>query len=189
MGQSLMKLFFDNSCQKEVKVVMLGLDAAGKTTILYRLHVGEVLSTVPTIGFNVEKVEYKNVAFTVWDVGGQDKLRPLWRQYLSNSDALIYVVDSVDRDRVGVAREEFQAIAKDPLMLNSVVLVLANKQDMKGAMKPPEVGQRLGLYDLKNRTSRVVGACALTGEGLHEGLGWLAATLKDAHAWGSSVRF
>ncbi|KAG2605460.1 hypothetical protein PVAP13_4NG075476 [Panicum virgatum] len=72
MGQSLMKLFFDNSCHKEV--VMLGLDAAGKTTILYRLHVGEVLSTVPTIGFNVEKVEHKNVAFTVWDVGGQDKL-------------------------------------------------------------------------------------------------------------------
>ncbi|RLN13233.1 ADP-ribosylation factor-like [Panicum miliaceum] len=188
MGQSLMKLFFDNSCQKEVKVVMLGLDAAGKTTILYRLHVGEVLSTVPTIGFNVEKVEHKNVAFTVWDVGGQDKLRPLWRQYLSNSDALIYVVDSMDRDRIRVAREEFQAV-KDPLMLNSVILVLANKQDMKGAMKPPEVGQRLGVYDLKNRTSRVVGACALTGEGLHEGLGWLAATLKDAHEWGSAVRF
>lgn len=123
----------------------------------------------------------------------------------------------MDRDRIGVAREEFQAILKDPLMLNSVILVLANKQDtvtnqpkgtghvdilltisslhnfvccvQKGAMKPPEVAQRLGLYDLKNRTSRVVGACALTGEGLHEGLGWLAATLKDAHAWGSSVRF
>ncbi|CAD6337201.1 unnamed protein product [Miscanthus lutarioriparius] len=127
MGQSLMKLFFDNSCQKEVKVAMLGLDAAGKTTILHRLHVGEVLSTVPTIGFNVEKV---NVAFTVWDVGGQDKLRPLWRHYLSNSDALIYVVDSTDRDRIGVAREEFQAIVKDPLILSSILLVLANKQDM-----------------------------------------------------------
>ncbi|KAJ1258645.1 hypothetical protein BS78_10G091200 [Paspalum vaginatum] len=130
MGQSLMKLFFDTSCRKEVKVVMLGLDAAGKTTILHRLHVGAVLSTVPTIGFNVEKVECKNVAFTVWDVGGQDKLRPLWRQYLSKSDALIYVVDSTDRDRIGVAREEFQAVVEDPLMLNSVILVLANKQDM-----------------------------------------------------------
>ncbi|GJN00295.1 hypothetical protein PR202_ga17716 [Eleusine coracana subsp. coracana] len=168
MGQSLMKLFFDNSCRREVKVVMLGLDAAG---------------------FNVEKVEYKNVAFTVWDVGGQDKLRPLWRQYLSNSDALIYVVDSMDRDRIGVAREEFQAIIKDPLMLNSVILVLANKQDQKEAMSPSEVGQRLGLYDLKNRTSRVVGACALTGNGLGEGMGWLAETLKDLHTWGSSVRF
>ncbi|KAK3128744.1 hypothetical protein QOZ80_6BG0465810 [Eleusine coracana subsp. coracana] len=189
MGQSLMKLFFDNSCRREVKVVMLGLDAAGKTTILYRLHIGEVLSSVPTIGFNVEEVEYKNVAFTVWDVGGQDKLRPLWRQYLSNSDALIYVVDSMDRDRIGVAREEFQAIINDPLMLNSVILVLANKQDQREAMSPSEVGQRLGLYDLKNRTSRVVGACALTGNGLREGMGWLAETLKDVHTWGSSVRF
>jgi len=130
----------------------------------------------------------------------------------------IYVVDSTDRDRIGVAREEFQAIVKDPLMLSSVLLVLANKQDMvisdssehhqanrgrerlssvfgvpfssqKGAMSPSEVGQRLGLYDLKNRALRAVGAWALTGEGLHEGLSWLAATLKDAHTWGTSVRF
>jgi ADP-ribosylation factor protein 1 len=88
MGQSLRKLF-DSFCTKEMKVLMLGLDAAGKTTILYRLHIGEVLSSIPTIGFNVEKVEYKNVAFTVWDVGGQDKLRPLWRQYFRNADALV----------------------------------------------------------------------------------------------------
>ena len=63
---------------RDMRVVMLGLDAAGKTTILYKLHIGEVLSTVPTLGFNVEKVQYKNVMFTVWDVGGQEKLRPLW---------------------------------------------------------------------------------------------------------------
>ncbi|KAJ0244567.1 hypothetical protein HA466_0191840 [Hirschfeldia incana] len=81
-----------------LQVVMLGLDAAGKTTILYKLHIGEVLSTVPTIGFNVEKVEYKNVMFTVWDVGGQEKLRPLWRHYFNNTGGLIYVVDSLDRD-------------------------------------------------------------------------------------------
>ncbi|RRT61331.1 hypothetical protein GW17_00001405 [Ensete ventricosum] len=68
---------------------MLGLDAAGKTTILYKLHIGEVLSTVPTIGFNVEKVQYKNVMFTVWDVGGQEKLRPLWRHYFNNTDGLV----------------------------------------------------------------------------------------------------
>uniref|UniRef100_A0A452YRI0 ADP-ribosylation factor n=1 Tax=Aegilops tauschii subsp. strangulata TaxID=200361 RepID=A0A452YRI0_AEGTS len=72
----------------KIQVVMLGLDAAGKTTILYKLHIGEVLSTVPTIGFNVEKVQYKNVVFTVWDVGGQEKLRPLWRHYFNNTDLL-----------------------------------------------------------------------------------------------------
>lgn len=118
---------------------MLGLDAAGKTTILYKLHIGEILSTVPTIGrssgphlpqqmlcphfsnlcpgltscrcpagFNVEKVQYKNVLFTVWDVGGQEKLRPLWRHYFNNTDGLIYVVDSQDRERVQKAASEFK---------------------------------------------------------------------------------
>ncbi|AQK68121.1 ADP-ribosylation factor B1B [Zea mays] len=91
MGQALRRLFDSFFSTREMRVVMLGLDAAGKTTILYRLHMGEVLSTVPTVGFNVEKVQYKNVAFTVWDVGGQEKLRSLWKMYLSNSDALLWV--------------------------------------------------------------------------------------------------
>lgn len=167
-----------------MRVVMLGLDAAGKTTILYKLHIGEVLSTVPTIGFNVEKVQYKNVIFTVWDVGGQEKLRPLWRHYFNNTDGLIYVVDSLDRERIGKAREEFQAIIRDPFMLNAVILVFANKQDMKGAMTPGEVCEGLGLYELRNRKWQIQGACALRGEGLYEGLDWLSTTLKEHKAAG-----
>jgi len=85
MGAAFTKLFDKLFGNKEMRVVMLGLDAAGKTTILYKLHIGEVLTTVPTIGFNVEKVQYKNVVFTVWDVGGQEKLRPLWRHYFNNT--------------------------------------------------------------------------------------------------------
>ncbi|KAF7132974.1 hypothetical protein RHSIM_Rhsim09G0212200 [Rhododendron simsii] len=196
-------------------VVMLGLDAAGKTTILYKLHIGEVLSTVPTIGmsltvshsfsetvwfgsslksdkkfsligFNVEKVQYKNVVFTVWDVGGQEKLRPLWRHYFNNTDGLIYVVDSLDRERIGKAKQEFQAIIRDPFMLNSVILVFANKQDMKGAMTPMEVCEGLGLNDLKNRKWHIQGTCALKGDGLYEGLDWLSSTLKELKAAGYS---
>ena len=102
---------------RDMRVVMLGLDAAGKTTILYKLHIGEVLSTVPTLGFNVEKVQYKNVLFTVWDVGGQEKLRPLWRHYFNNTDGLIFVVDSLDRERINRAREEFNSIINDPCLL------------------------------------------------------------------------
>jgi ADP-ribosylation factor protein 1 len=129
MGQAFRKLFDSIFGNREMRVVMLGLDAAGKTTILYKLHIGEVLSTVPTIGFNVEKVQYKNVEFTVWDVGGQEKLRPLWRHYFNNTDGLIYVVDSSDKERIDKARDEFQAIVGDPLMRNSAILVFANKQD------------------------------------------------------------
>ncbi|CAI8617120.1 unnamed protein product [Vicia faba] len=186
MGQAFRKLFDTFFGNTEMRVVMLGLDAAGKTTILYKLHIGEVLSTVPTIGFNVEKVQYKNVIFTVWDVGGQEKLRALWRHYFNNTDGLIYVVDSLDRERIGKAKQEFQNIINDPFMLNSVILVLANKQDLRGAMTAREVCDGLGLFDLKNRKWHIQSTCALRGDGLYEGLDWLSSTLKEMRAAGYS---
>merc|ERR1719329_2012263 len=85
--------------KQEMRILMVGLDAAGKTTILYKFKLGEVVTTIPTIGFNVETVEYKNISFTMWDVGGQDRIRPLWRRYYQGTNGLIYVVDSNDRDR------------------------------------------------------------------------------------------
>ena len=86
--------------KREARILMLGLDAAGKTTILFKLKLGEVVSSVPTIGFNVETVEFKNCKFNVWDVGGQDKIRGMWRHYYQNTEGLIYVVDSSDRARL-----------------------------------------------------------------------------------------
>ena len=79
MGISISRLFAGLFGKTEMRILMVGLDAAGKTTILYKLKLGEIVTTIPTIGFNVETVEYKNISFTVWDVGGQDKIRPLWR--------------------------------------------------------------------------------------------------------------
>ncbi|GER48756.1 ADP-ribosylation factor [Striga asiatica] len=139
MGQAFRKLFDTFFGNSEMRVVMLGLDAAGKTTILYKLHIGE-----------------------------------------------IYVVDSLDRERIGRAKAEFQAIIKDPFMLNAVILVFANKQDMKGAMTPMEVCEGLGLYDLKNRKWHIQGTCAIKGDGLYEGLDWLSSTLKEHRAAGFS---
>ena len=88
MGLSFSKVFGKLFGKKDVRILMVGLDAAGKTTILYKLKLGEVVTTIPTIGFNVETVEYKNISFTVWDVGGQDKIRPLWRHYYQVSRCL-----------------------------------------------------------------------------------------------------
>ncbi|OWK14744.1 hypothetical protein Celaphus_00001414, partial [Cervus elaphus hippelaphus] len=85
MGNVFEKLFKSLFGKKEMRILMVGLDAAGKTTILYKLKLGEIVTTIPTIGFNVETVEYKNISFTVWDVGGQDKIRPLWRHYFQNT--------------------------------------------------------------------------------------------------------
>lgn len=107
MGQYITCYFFLN-CNLTNIYYLVGLDAAGKTTILYKLKLGEIVTTIPTIGFNVETVEYKNICFTVWDVGGQDKIRPLWRHYFQNTQGLIFVVDSNDRERITEAQDELQ---------------------------------------------------------------------------------
>merc|ERR550514_2186298 len=119
--------------KEEKRILMVGLDAAGKTTILYKLKLGEVVTTIPTIGFNVETVEYKSISFTVWDVGGQDKIRPLWRHYYQNTDGLIFVVDSNDRDRIGDAKEELTKMLSEDEMKDAILLVFANKQDLPNA--------------------------------------------------------
>jgi ADP-ribosylation factor protein 1 len=156
---------------------MVGLDAAGKTTILYKLKLGEVVTTIPTIGFNVETVEYKNISFTVWDVGGQDKIRPLWRHYYQNTQGLIFVVDSNDRDRIEDAREELTKMLNEDEMRDAVLLVFANKQDLPNAMAAAEVTDKLGLHNMRNRQWFIQSACATTGDGLYEGLDWLSRTL------------
>ena len=88
MGSLFSKVWQRMVGTREMRILMVGLDAAGKTTILYKLKLGEVVNTIPTIGFNVETVEYKNISFTVWDVGGQDKIRPLWRHYFQNTQGM-----------------------------------------------------------------------------------------------------
>ncbi|CAN6446285.1 unnamed protein product [Victoria cruziana] len=113
MGLTFTKLFSRLFAKKEMRILMVGLDAAGKTTILYKLKLGEIVTTIPTIGFNVETVEYKNISFTVWDVGGQDKIRPLWRHYFQNTQGLIFVVDSNDRDRIIEARDELHRMLNE----------------------------------------------------------------------------
>jgi ADP-ribosylation factor 1/2 len=114
--------------KREIRIVMVGLDAAGKTTILYKLKLGDKVITIPTIGFNVETVEYKNINFTVWDIGGQDKIRPLWRYYYANTQAVIFVVDCNDRDRLPEAREELHRMLSEHALKDSILLVFANKQ-------------------------------------------------------------
>ncbi|CAN1219371.1 ADP-ribosylation factor 2 [Linum perenne] len=159
MGLSFTKLFSRLFAKKEMRILMVGLDAAGKTTILYKLKLGEIVTTIPTIGFNVETVEYKNISFTVWDVGGQDKIRPLWRHYFQNTQGLIFVVDDELRD--------------------AVLLVFANKQDLPNAMNAAEITDKLGLHSLRQRHWYIQSTCATSGEGLYEGLDWLSNNIAN----------
>merc|ERR1712086_39415 len=173
------KVFAGLVGKKDCRILMVGLDAAGKTTILYKLKLGEVVTTIPTIGLNVETVEYKNIAFTVWDIGGQDKIRKLWRYYYANTQGLIFVVDSNDRDRIEDAREELSHMLREDEMRDAVLLVLANKQDLPNAMATAEVAEKLGLHKNRNRQWFIQLACATSGDGLYEGLDWMSRTLSS----------
>jgi len=180
MGLTISKLFDRFLGKKEMRILMVGLDAAGKTTILYKLKLGEIVTTIPTIGFNVETVEYKNIQFTVWDVGGQDKIRPLWRHYFQNTQGIIFVVDSNDRDRVVEAREELQRMLNEDELRDALLLIFANKQDLPNAMNASEITDKLGLHSLTRRAWFIQSTIATTGDGLYEGLEWLSNTLKKA---------
>ncbi|KAI4366864.1 hypothetical protein MLD38_022676 [Melastoma candidum] len=179
MGLTFTKLFSRLFAKKEMRILMVGLDAAGKTTILYKLKLGEIVTTIPTIGFNVETVEYKNISFTVWDVGGQDKIRPLWRHYFQNTQGLIFVVDSNDRDRVVEARDELHRMLNEDELRDAVLLVFANKQDLPNAMNAAEITDKLGLHSLRQRHWYIQSTCATSGEGLYEGLDWLSNNIAS----------
>jgi small GTP-binding protein len=165
--------------QDEVRILMLGLDAAGKTTVLYKLKLGEVVTTIPTVGFNGETVDYKNISFTVWDIGGQDKIRRLWRYYYQGTQALIFVVDSSDRERVDDAREELDKVLCEEEMRDAALLVFANKQDLPNALTTTEVTERMGLHQMRARQWYIQSTVATSGAGLYEGLDWLSRTLSS----------
>ncbi|KAG7862970.1 hypothetical protein KL939_000289 [Ogataea angusta] len=167
---------------KEIRILILGLDGAGKTTILYKLQMGEVVKTKPTIGFNVETLTYKNISINMWDLGGQTSIRPYWRCYYANTAAVIFVVDSTDKERIEVAKKELHMMLKEDELTDSALLVFANKQDQPGALTAAEVSKALGLVDLKDRSWSIVASSAIKGEGLSEGLDWLIdnSLLNDA---------
>jgi len=179
MGLAISSLFQRMFGNKQVRILMVALDAAGKTTILYKLKLGEIVTTIPTIGFNVETVDYKNISFTVWDVGGQDKIRPLWRHYFQNTQGLIFVIDSNDRERIQEAQEELNRMLGEDELRDAVLLVFANKQDLPNAMDAAEITNKLGLQQLRNRDWYIQATCATSGNGLYEGLDWLSSKVAS----------
>lgn len=164
---------------EEHKIVIVGLDNAGKTTILYQFLMNEVVHTSPTIGSNVEEVVWKNIHFIMWDIGGQESLRAAWNTYYSNTEFVILVVDSTDRERLSITKEElYKMLAHDDLQ-KAAVLIFANKQDLKGSMSAAEISQQLNLTSVKTHRWQIQSCCALTGEGLYQGLEWICSQLKN----------
>jgi ADP-ribosylation factor 1/2 len=178
MGQTLASWFKSNFLSgKEAKILLVGLDNAGKTSILYKLQLDENVVTIPTIGFNVERIMYKKINMTMWDIGGQDRIRQLWKHYYTNTNAVIFVVDSNDTSRMSEACEELQKLMSDDQLRDSKLLILANKQDLPHALNVSEMSDRLKLRELKQKSWFIQPCCATSGEGLFEGLDWLSNAL------------
>ncbi|GBP16715.1 ADP-ribosylation factor [Eumeta japonica] len=134
--------------------VCVGLDAAGKTTILYKLKLGEIVTTIPTIGFNVETLEYKNISFTIWDFGGGYRLWDLLRHY-NMFQAVIFVVDSSNTEIISEVKERMNYVLTEDAFKDAVLLVFANKQDMPNAMSTAELTNALALNNLRCRRLNV----------------------------------
>lgn len=186
MGIALSRLLHSFFGKREARVVMVGLDAAGKTTILHAIAYGETIETVPTIGFTLQSVRRGKLDLNVWDIGGQSEFRSMWKHYYKGSDALIYVVDAADHtaSRKQEARDALEAALETDDLKGVPVLVLANKQDISGAMPGTEVRAMLGLELVKGREVEVVETVGINGKGLEEGIKWLCSAM-DRH-WKST---
>eukprot|EP00761_Pharyngomonas_kirbyi_P012723 gb/GECH01012750.1/.p1 GENE.gb/GECH01012750.1/~~gb/GECH01012750.1/.p1 ORF type:complete len:187 (+),score=33.69 gb/GECH01012750.1/:1-561(+) len=183
MGNLIQRIhsIFNDWTATDARILMVGLDAAGKTTMLYNMHLGEVVTTIPTIGFNVETVHYKNIKFNMWDVGGQHRIRQLWRHYFRGTQAVIWVVDAADRERLAESRDELMNVLNDDTMDANILLVYANKQDLPHALSPDEIAHQLRLKQNMPRMKWwIQPSCATSGDGIVEGLEWLRSTVKDS---------
>ena len=167
--------------QKRPHILMLGLDNTGKTTLFNRINASqkEMISEGPTMGYNVQPVRFRKLSCRLWDVGGRSQIRNLWKHYYQGTDALIYVVDSTDTDRIADAGEEIKRVLSHQEMRGVPVLVIANKQDLKTCIKPIEVKRQLDLSAVEGNSIHVVGTSAVTGKGVKKGLKHLHKMIKE----------
>ncbi|EWS74759.1 ADP-ribosylation factor(Arf)/Arf-like (Arl) small GTPase family protein (macronuclear) [Tetrahymena thermophila SB210] len=178
MGQIILKALYSFQSQKEKKILMLGIDDAGKTTILYQLKLNKAIQLIPTVGFTVEKIIYKNLELQFWDLSGNDYSRKFfWHHYYKNSNALLFVIDSSNIERFSEAKQTLNMLLENPNIPDIPILILANKQDIAAVnterlQEQLELNQYIGVRQL-----HIQGCCALNGDGLKEGLNWLSNIL------------
>lgn len=163
-----------SSSDRELRILLLGLDNAGKTTLVKKLATEDITHVVPTQGFNIKTVQADGFKLNVWDIGGQKKIRPYWRNYFENTDVLIYVVDSADRKRLDETSFELSELLLEDQLSSVPVLVFANKQDLASSATAAEIAQALALQAIKDRPWQIQACSATAGEGLKEGMEWIA---------------
>ncbi|KAJ3330291.1 ADP-ribosylation factor protein 3 [Blyttiomyces sp. JEL0837] len=166
------------SQDRELRFLLLGLDNAGKTSILKRLASEDITEVKPTQGFNIKSVQQDGFKMNVWDIGGQKAIRPYWRNYFDSTDVLIYVIDSSDRRRLEETGEELNQLLEESKLTGVPLLVFANKQDLVHALPGDEIATGLNLNSIRERQWKIQACSALTGEGISEGMEWAMAVCK-----------
>lgn len=175
MGQTWNKITRYRS--KEARILLLGLESVGKTTLLYRLKLGETIKTTPTIGFNVETFQYRDLFLNAWDLGFGGKMRPLCQHYYKGSNAVVIMIDSCDRERLEeVAYDVIKPALKSDDLKDAIFLFLANKSDLENGMTIQEISDLLALHNLKRKWN-IFSISALNGNGISDAFDWLASQL------------
>lgn len=163
---------FSASQKHQYKVILLGIEGSGKTTLLYHAKYAEAVKTIPTVGFNVETIEYEECSFIVWDMGGRKPIRALWSNYYEDIDAFIFVLDSNDENNIEITNQVFNDLLENSSLENLPILLFANKSDLK-SLSVFQLAERFKLGYLRNRHWQVQPCSSITGEGIKEGFMWL----------------
>lgn len=166
-----------SSQDKELRILLLGLDNAGKTTLLKKLASEDVSHITPTQGFNIKSVVSSGFKLNVWDIGGQRKIRPYWRNYFENTDVLIYVIDSADQKRFEETGLELSELLEEPKLQGVPLLIYANKQDLLQAAQASEIARGLSLDTIRDRKWHIQACSAQSGEGIKEGIDWMSTVV------------
>eukprot|EP01038_Epipyxis_sp_PR26KG_P011653 gene11653-15605_t len=150
----------------EARILILGLDNSGKTTILKKLSDEDIANVCPTQGFNIKSLTHGDIKLNVWDIGGQKSVRPYWRNYFESTDAVIYVIDSSDRRRMEETGIELQQLMEEEKLAGVPLLIFANKQDLLSALNSLEITNGLNLHSIRERTWQIFPCSAKDGSGL-----------------------
>lgn len=179
MGILFSKLFKYLFGDSPIKIVILGLDNAGKTTILYRLKLGRIIKTIPTCGFNLETIKYEGLTLDVWDLAGQKNSRLLWRNYLENTNSIMFVIDSTDKKRIENVKYELDLILHNERLAGIPLCFCLNKWDLDNKMTEEDVVFQLGLSEIKNREWQLFKTIGKSGVGIDEAFKWIARQHND----------
>jgi len=158
---------------------MLGLDNAGKTTILKKMSEEDISHIMPTQGFNIKSLMHEGIKLNVWDIGGQKTIRPYWSNYFESSDALVYVIDSSDKRRLEESGKELKDLLAEDKLANIPLLVFANKQDLVHATPADEIAKELELETVNDREWNIQACSAKEGTGLQEGMEWIVGQCQS----------